>query len=417
MSDGIKSVPSDNPNDYCRLCFSCRNLVALLQYDEQLRQALLAEILNLSGIQIVVNEDRPSSICWRCIVAVEDFQLFRERCLENDAIIQSTHLNTSVRPGQDEWVVSIPESELRPEGSQEDNEDNSLLVGSIGPSQTDPSQIESAQIKPKSKRKASKRKQFSSKKMDELNTGETQSTNSTTCHLCKHEFFSRPSLYSHFKEQHLERGRPHKCDVCQSSFKRKSHLVDHMASHTGEIKHECVDCGTSYSKANSLTRHRRSFHHEPVLINKQVNRKAVSTEGQFKCTFCPKSFKHRSSMNFHTKTHKDLLPLVCVLCDARFANKKGLLIHRKYHPSPLDAFKEVSSSSLEPKKNLQCKLCPRSFEKSNYLTQHMKFMHPNEYGDLDEQEKDDLLEDQENEDGVVETVAVKLEIEDEISRE
>ncbi|XP_062550874.1 zinc finger and SCAN domain-containing protein 26-like [Armigeres subalbatus] len=402
MSVATKSVPSDNPNDYCRLCFSSRNLVALFQYDEELRQALLDEVLKLTGIKIEVSENQPCSICWRCAVAVEDFQTFRKKCLENDAIIQRNDLTTSVRHGQDEWVISIPVSEVPPEVNEEDNEDKELVEP----------------LEPKGKRRASKRNygKFSSKKMDELNTGESQTANSTTCHLCKHEFVSRPSLYAHFKEQHSERGRPHKCNVCQATFKRKSHLVDHVASHSGEAKYDCHDCGTTYSKAKSLIRHRRSCHHEPLASTKKVNRQTASTEGQFQCMYCPKSFKHRSSMNFHIKTHNELLPFVCVLCEARFANKKGMLVHRgKYHPSPLDAFKEVSPSSLEPKKNVQCKICSRSFEKNNYLTQHMKFMHPNECGDLIEQENDDLPEGEENASDEVEAAAVKVEVEDDHS--
>ncbi|XP_019562281.3 zinc finger protein 37 [Aedes albopictus] len=374
MSAKAESVPSDDPNAYCRLCFSGRNLVALLSYDEERRQYFLDEITNCTGIKFEAVESQPCSICWKCAVAVEDYQLFRKRCLANDVIIRSKYPSstTTVKHGTDEWLISIPASELPSDLNDEESMDEPL-------------------VEPMTKRKTrskTNRGKFSSKKMDELNKGESQSTKSTTCQLCKHDFVSRQSLYAHFKEQHSERGRPHKCHLCEATFKRKSHLTDHVSSHTGEVSYACEDCGTKYSKAKSLSRHRRACHMERPSNTKPANRQPLSTDGQYKCNYCPKTFKHRPSLNFHIKTHNEVLPFVCILCDTRFATKKGMLVHRgKYHPTPMDAFKPITPSSLEPKKSLQCSFCDRSFDQRNYLTQHLKFMHPNEFVDMNEKEE------------------------------
>lgn len=363
MNTTVKSVPSGNPNGYCRLCFSERNLVALFRYDDRPRQYLLKEISNFTGIQIEANENQPCSICWRCAVAVEDFQLFRDRCLTNDAIIRSKYSETTVKHGEAEWLISIPVSELPPDLSVDENEDKSLLEPLVK------SQMCSRNDNEES----------ISEKIEELDTEESQISKSISCHLCQHEFGSRQSLYVHFKEQHSEHGRPFKCDFCQATFKRKSHLDDHVSSHTGETRYTCKYCEAKFTRAKQLMRHRRSCHKEYPLKTEPPNIQSSLSEGQFKCKYCPKSFKHRPSLNFHVKTHYELLPFVCETCNARFAGDKGLLIHRgKHHPDTVNAFRTASPASWEPTKTLKCSFCPRYFEQQRYLSQHMKFMHPNE---------------------------------------
>lgn len=380
MTAHEQTVPSDDPDNFCRLCFSDRNLVALFPSDAQPRQFLLDQISHCTGIQIEKVENYPRSICWRCAVALEDFQLFRERCLVHDEIIRkkySTRSTSTVNlsKGNTEWVISIPASEITSHDDEDVEKDDKSLIEPMASVDSD-SRV--------------KVRRFSSRKLNELNMGDSPSSKSTTCNLCKHDFVSRQSLYSHFKEQHSDRGRPHKCDLCQTSFKRRSHLEDHVLSHTGEVRYNCKDCGAKYAKSKSLIRHRKLAHSALPLTAKIVNKTGL-TGGEFQCKYCPKSFKHRPSLNFHVKCHYDVLPHVCEICDARFANEKGLQVHKgKYHSA--DVFKAVPPSFKVPQKLIQCTLCPRYFEQRRYLTQHMKFIHPNcsdeivEAEQIDEQE-------------------------------
>lgn len=364
MSVQEQTVPSDNPNEYCRLCFSDRNLVQLFPSDDQPRQFLLDQISQCTGIRIEEFEDYPRSICWRCAVTLEDFQLFRQRSLAHDVIIRKKYSASTVNvtEGNTNWIISIPAPDAPPNDGEEVEENDKSLIEPMESVDSDSS---------------SRYGGFSSTKMNELNKGESQSTEkSTTCYLCKHDFVSRQCLYAHFKEQHSDRGRPHKCDLCQASFKRRSHLEDHVSSHTGETRYTCKDCGGKYARPKSLMRHRRLAHSTMPLTIKTVNKPGVTSNGEFQCLYCPKSFKHRPSLNFHVKSHYDILPHVCEFCDARFANAKGLLVHKgKYHPS--DVYRPVPPSAKEPQKLIQCTLCPRYFEQRRYLTQHMKFIHPN----------------------------------------
>ncbi|XP_019554389.3 zinc finger protein ZFP2-like [Aedes albopictus] len=396
-----KSIPSDDPNGYCRLCFSDRNLVSLFGYDAQHRQQWLDEISNCTGVKIEANENRPSSICWRCAVAVEDFQLFRKRCLANDAIIQSKYSNTVVKHGNVEWLISIPVSEHTADLISDEND--SLLEPMIKPQSSSESNHE----------------ELTSEKINGLNADDSQIARSVSCHLCRNEFGTRQSLYVHFKEQHSEHGRPFKCDLCQATFKRKSHLDDHVSSHTGEVRYACKFCGEKFLRAKPLMRHRKNCHKEFPLKIKPSKSQPAQSEGQFKCNYCPKSFKHRPSLNFHVKSHYDLLPFVCEQCDARFVSNNGLLIHRgKHHPDTVNAFRTVSPASLEPIKRVKCTLCTRNFGEQRYLLQHMRFMHPKESEGQNNQEAEsgmaveDPIEKQTDVNTEPEAVTIKFEVED-----
>lgn len=44
------------------------------------------------------------------------------------------------------------------------------------------------------------------------------------------------------EKSHLDQERKFECTVCQSSFKRKGHLKEHMLSHLGVKSHKCDIC-------------------------------------------------------------------------------------------------------------------------------------------------------------------------------
>ncbi|XP_062550873.1 oocyte zinc finger protein XlCOF19-like [Armigeres subalbatus] len=259
---------------------------------------------------------------------------------------------------------------------------------------------------------------------DELSTEDTQSTKFAppTCHLCSQLFTSRQTLYVHVREQHSGDRRLHKCGVCQATFKRKGHLEDHMSSHTGECRYSCKHCEAKFTRPKTLMRHRKSCSKEHPLNTQPLKRQSPLTEGQFQCEFCPKSFKHRPSLNFHIKSHYELLPYGCELCDARFVNDKGLLIHRgKYHanvPNEGTPARKTSPAPMQPKTGVQCAYCPRRFKEQRYLTQHIKFIHTAKSDDVDDQEKGDssmaegCASEQDQDDDNMEAVTIKFEVEE-----
>ncbi|XP_055629575.1 transcription factor E4F1-like isoform X2 [Toxorhynchites rutilus septentrionalis] len=350
-------IPSDNPNSYCRLCFSDRNLVSLSANDADSEKFLLEQISQCTGIEINPTADLPCSICWRCAVALEDFHFFRQRSLKHDAIVRGVHVPTSNSIEEDSHIISIKQEEETtcvPTSPQEDrllssdHIDNDLLMV---------------------QKPLHEDTEATASDMNDENNAELLIPVKTfTCHICQTKFSGQQSLSVHFKEQHSDRGRPFKCSYCPATFKRKHHAENHMSSHTGEMRYSCKDCGAKYAKSKSLIRHRQQFHHS-VPVEQTV--KIPKIIGQFQCAYCPKSFKHRPSLNFHVKSHYDILPHVCEICDARFGNEKGLRVHKgKYHS--IETFSVLSAS---PNEVHECMHCPRTFDEQRYLTQHIRFMH------------------------------------------
>ena len=45
------------------------------------------------------------------------------------------------------------------------------------------------------------------------------------------------------------------CDVCEKTFKYKSHLTIHKRTHSGEKPYKCGVCDNSFARKSDLTRH------------------------------------------------------------------------------------------------------------------------------------------------------------------
>ncbi|XP_038121719.1 zinc finger protein 234-like [Culex quinquefasciatus] len=347
MDSVIKVIPSDNPAKYCRLCFADKNLVALFPGHSGPEHLLVEQISLLIGIQIGPAKDGCSSICWRCAVALEDFQLLRQRSLDHDAIIRNNRKANAFEiiaiknePVESE-VLLVDPAAVQLELS-ESSERVSTRASSNGKSIETPD-------KAKAKRKDSN---------DKIQI--------VICKVCNAEFGTTSAMRIHLKEQHTVQGRPFHCPLCPSQFKRKGHLERHMESHTGKRKFACKECGASFSKATVLARHRIHHHQHPVSSTSKPKKRSIS--GNFKCAFCPKSFKHRPSLNTHFQSHYDILPFSCELCDARFAVAQGLLVHRGKFHNPAAVEKPDMA-------RFKCEHCPRFFKYRRSLKEHVEVVH------------------------------------------
>lgn len=144
---------------------------------------------------------------------------------------------------------------------------------------------------------------------------------------------------SHQSESHSMNGKKigqslHKCCICNECFASRSYLYDHMNSHTKEIEFECGICSMLFSKLGDVHRHVKRGHKKKPLALKSPNMNAqvqsvkklskhrcficskyysymyLSThingvhtkEISYKCSFCPKMFNYRTSLDRHTKS-------------------------------------------------------------------------------------------------------------------
>lgn len=167
-----------------------------------------------------------------------------------------------------------------------------------------------------------------------------------------------------------------------------------METHTGIKRYACNVCDASFARAKTLDRHMQSKHENVPYSTKKPASERVPNH-TMKCPFCTDKFDCDQLLNTHIQSHKDSLPHVCHLCDARFAQMLGLTIHMgKFHP---EASSQYNANIQPPKmkampagQKLDCDLCPRKFNKFRYLKEHLETVHAVFVPDLESNESNNL---------------------------
>jgi len=104
------------------------------------------------------------------------------------------------------------------------------------------------------------------------------------CKLCKKSFNSAEDLNLH-KSSHNK----YTCELCHAKFRSNTDLIRHSRQHTGEKPHKCEICNISYSRKSTLTRHKNFVHLKDTT---------------HQCEMCRKIFARRCSLLKHIEqTH------------------------------------------------------------------------------------------------------------------
>uniref|UniRef100_A0A182JVS1 ZAD domain-containing protein n=1 Tax=Anopheles christyi TaxID=43041 RepID=A0A182JVS1_9DIPT len=83
--------------------------------NEPVNDDLLRKIYECASVQISYEYDQSSAICIKCIVDVEQFYTFKQRCMENDILFQKLRQDCSEKGGLDEGDyegIPLPETEF-----------------------------------------------------------------------------------------------------------------------------------------------------------------------------------------------------------------------------------------------------------------------------------------------------------------
>jgi KRAB domain-containing zinc finger protein len=86
---------------------------------------------------------------------------------------------------------------------------------------------------------------------------------SQMCSICGSTFKSLPDLKRHVEGVHDKSRKKvyqYKCDVCNKHFYMKSHLTEHMYSHSTEKTFKCSLCDLALKSPQNLNRHLRKVH-------------------------------------------------------------------------------------------------------------------------------------------------------------
>ncbi|XP_056407029.1 gastrula zinc finger protein XlCGF71.1-like [Hyla sarda] len=130
------------------------------------------------------------------------------------------------------------------------------------------------------------------------------------CEECGKEFTKRSELITHKKSHTGE--KLYSCSECGKCFAQKSNLVRHEKIHTGEKSYSCSECGTCFISNSDLVTHRKSH----------------TGDKPYSCSESKNIFKSKSHLVIHERIHTGENPYSCSECSKCFA-KNQILLHMR----------------------------------------------------------------------------------------
>lgn len=178
------------------------------------------------------------------------------------------------------------------------------------------------------------------------------------CEYCQMKFVSEYNLVTHKKQAHSEGLNLH-CSICKKLFKNAKYLKSHEAKHsTGEVSipgeahlfkcsvqlQDGVTCDKTFKIKSNLDRHVKSHQGIKSHVCDQCGKKFVdstrlkehrwihSGHRPFSCRFCEKSFRHQNHVRNHeANVHGEDKPFPCQICNKRFVYAYQLRTHLNSH--------------------------------------------------------------------------------------
>ena len=190
------------------------------------------------------------------------------------------------------------------------------------------------------------------KKLPKKKDSENEKLRPFKCADCDSYFRQKKVLKNHMKRVHLKINfKKIPCTICEAWFEMKTQLQEHInAIHLKVKPYKCDSCDSSFAYKRALTGHIRIVHHKIK---------------PFKCSNCSASFPQDKDLKQHVlAVHEKLKPFKCTTCDHSFSQK----VHLKFHVDKVHL-------KLETLKKNKCSKCEACFEKKQLLDRHMNLSH------------------------------------------
>ena len=201
------------------------------------------------------------------------------------------------------------------------------------------------------------------------------------CKKCTEKYQTRDALIAHEKIHNVV--EHYQCEKCYSMFKTKGELDNHSKTvHKAMRNFACKKCTQKYQTRDALDAHEKS--HNVVE--------------HYQCEKCEKIFKTEDDLKEHMKTHTDHLEYLCGACDKKFKSHSIRDVHvRSHHTFTCEECDETFTSDMEVKEHVSrkhkkmeykkrefnCYDCPYQGENSLQLKKHIQITkhNPCEYSE------------------------------------
>lgn len=166
------------------------------------------------------------------------------------------------------------------------------------------------------------------------------------CTKCNKRYSRMNYLSKHLSEAHYDYPR-YECPCCKELFMTAVILLEHKLNEHGiDERFKCQACDKAFFRKRNFDRHMLGYHKLGQLYKCDIcdyvayNPGAIkkhsfnhTTEKNFHCRFCKKSFKRKTTLTLHEKIHTGDKNKVCTECGKAFVQKASLNYHMtKYHP-------------------------------------------------------------------------------------
>ncbi|XP_010843793.1 PREDICTED: zinc finger protein 25-like [Bison bison bison] len=169
--------------------------------------------------------------------------------------------------------------------------------------------------------------------------------------FCNGTIFRKSNLIDHHTTHSGQ--KPFACNEYKKAFTCKSYLKQHKKIHTGEKRYECSESGKSISSKAYLIVHQRIHRGEKAEITR---------EKPYECNKCGKSFSREQFLTIHERTHTERShtggkPYECNKCGKSFSTKSYPTVHQIIHTR---------------EETFECSKCGKAFALKSFLKMHQR---------------------------------------------
>lgn len=340
-------INKETPVSFDKICRSCMGEEKQLRsvYDTNSTVQLAEMIMACASVQVVSGDGLPSSICLKCEENLNIAYEFKQQCERIDtALREIAPLHDSTRPDliKDESesldIVVKPDIEIYDDHEDQDDDDNDNDDNEPYNSESEASNYSTTVRR---KKKPPKNRQ---------------------CRYCSKMLSTKEGLKLHERRHTGEKLKS--CPVCPSKFAKSNHLIRHMSSHnkpTDEYKHTCLECGMGFMKASHLLKHHREHKNRPEGESGEANAAEVPVGLEMMEDNVEDDDDDTGADN--TLDDEAIDPVVKKEVDSDDGMETKPVLGKMRT--------RTKKESVDIHRLYPCKVCLKSFTKSNHLTRHM----------------------------------------------